>query len=72
MVSIELTAREELVVKLIADGLRNEDIARVMGVTSVHVVKNWIRAIYDKSGFDNRVEIALWYVRYRELRKGEK
>lgn len=72
MVSIELTAREELVVKLIADGLKNEDIARIMGATSVHVVKNWIREIYNKSGFSNRVELALWYVRYREVLKGEK
>lgn len=63
-----LTAREELIVKLVADGMKNAEIARVLGTTE-HMIKNQLRVIYDKSGLGNRVELALWYVRYREGRK---
>ena len=34
--------------------------ARAIGTTR-QVVKNYLRAIYDKLGFDNRVELALWH-----------
>ena len=29
--------------------------------TTEHVVKNYLRVIYDKLGLWNRVELALWY-----------
>jgi DNA-binding NarL/FixJ family response regulator len=63
-----LTVREEEIVALIASGMKNREIAVTLGTTE-HMVKNWIRAIYDKSGFDNRVQLSLWYVRYREGRE---
>lgn len=50
---------------LVAKGLRNEDIAREMRTTK-YMIGNELVRIYDKSGFSNRVELALWYVRYRE------
>lgn len=37
-----------------------------MGTTE-HVVKNYLRVVYDKLGFGNRVELALWH----EARKHE-
>lgn len=47
---------------LVADGLKNRDIATLMG-RSEHVVKNYLRTIYDKLGLWNRTELALWYVK---------
>lgn len=56
-----LTQRQLRVVELVAEGLTNREIAQQIG-TSEYVVKNYLRAIYDRLGFSNRVELALWYV----------
>lgn len=48
------------VAKLVNQGMKNAEIAAVIG-TSDHVIKNYMRVIFDKLGFDNRVEVALWY-----------
>ena len=53
--------REHRVIQLVAEGLKNRDVAREIGTTE-HVVKNYLRVIYDKLGMWNRVELALWYV----------
>jgi len=58
----ELTEKELFIAMLVADGLRNPDIAVIIG-TSEHVVKNKLKMIYDKLGFWNRTELALWYVK---------
>jgi len=58
--------RENRVIELVAQGLKNRDVAHAIGTTE-HVVKNYLRAIYDKLGLWNRVELALWY----ESRKQE-
>lgn len=55
-----LTEREQRTIALVAQGLKNCEIARVMGTTE-YVVKNYLRVIYDKIGVWNRVELALWY-----------
>jgi DNA-binding NarL/FixJ family response regulator len=52
--------REHRVIELVAQGLRNRDVATEIGTTE-HVVKNYLRVIYDKLGLWNRVELALWY-----------
>jgi DNA-binding NarL/FixJ family response regulator len=54
------TEREQQVIELVASGLRNREIARAIGTTE-HVIKNYLRHIYDKLGLWNRVELALWY-----------
>jgi len=56
----EPSAREQRVIQLVAQGLKNREIAAAMGTTE-HVVKNYLRVIYDKLGLWNRVELALWY-----------
>ena len=58
--------RESQVIELVAQGLKNRDVAHAIGTTE-HVVKNYLRVIYDKLGLWNRVELALWY----ESRKQE-
>lgn len=40
--------------------MKNRDVADAIGTTE-HVVKNYLRVIYDKLGLWNRVELALWY-----------
>jgi len=53
-------AREQRVIELVAQGLKNSEVAQSIGTTE-HVVKNYLRSIYDKLGLWNRVELALWY-----------
>jgi len=57
--------REHRVIELVAEGLKNKEVAEAIGTTE-HVVKNYLRVIYDKLGLWNRVELALWY----ESRRG--
>jgi DNA-binding NarL/FixJ family response regulator len=52
--------REQRVIELVAQGLKNKEVADEIGTTE-HVVKNYLRTIYDKLGLWNRVELALWY-----------
>jgi DNA-binding NarL/FixJ family response regulator len=52
--------REQLVIELVAQGLKNKEVADAIGTTE-HVIKNYLRSIYDKLGLWNRVELALWY-----------
>jgi DNA-binding NarL/FixJ family response regulator len=55
-----LSPRQEQVTQLVAHGLKNSEVAEAIG-TSRFVVMNQLRAIYDKLGLWNRVELALWY-----------
>jgi DNA-binding NarL/FixJ family response regulator len=52
--------REQRVIELVARGLKNKEVADEIGTTE-HVIKNYLRTIYDKLGLWNRVELALWY-----------
>lgn len=46
----------------VAEGLRNTDIAVTLGTTE-NTIKQRLRALYDKLGLWNRVELALWYIK---------
>jgi DNA-binding NarL/FixJ family response regulator len=58
--SRDLNKTEQRVVALVAQGLKNSEIADAIGTTEF-VVKKHLRVVYDKLGLWNRVEIALWY-----------
>jgi DNA-binding NarL/FixJ family response regulator len=60
--SKRLTPKEERIIALVAQGLKNSDIAAIVGTTE-YVVKNYLKAIFDKTGMWNRLELALWYVK---------
>ncbi len=60
--------REKRVIELVAQGLKNREVAHAIGTTE-HVVKNYLRVIYDKLGLWNRVELALWYESRRDDRQ---
>lgn len=59
--------REQYIIQRVAEGLKNREIADSLGTTE-HVVKNYLRLIYDKLGLWNRVELALWYEARRHER----
>jgi DNA-binding NarL/FixJ family response regulator len=56
--------RDERIIDLVSRGLNNRDIAREIGTTE-HVVKNYLRVIYDKLGMWSRLELALWHISRR-------
>jgi DNA-binding NarL/FixJ family response regulator len=56
----KLSGRQRRVVALLARGLKNREIATMLGI-GTHVVRNYISTVYDKVGVNNRVELALWY-----------
>jgi DNA-binding NarL/FixJ family response regulator len=57
---------ERRVIRLVAEGMTNKEVAKVIGTTE-HVVKNYLRVIYDKLGVWSRLELALWYESRREV-----
>ncbi len=59
--------REQQVIELVAQGRTNRGVAEALGI-SEYAVKNDLRIIYNKLGFWNRVELALWY----EARRNER
>ncbi len=56
-----LTKREEEVVRLLAEGMQNRDIARELKL-SEHTIKNYLFHIFDKLGASSRVELVLYAV----------
>jgi len=46
------------VIELVAEGLNNKEVAEAIGTTE-HVVKNYLKVIYDKLGLWSRLELAL-------------
>jgi DNA-binding NarL/FixJ family response regulator len=52
--------RQLQIIKLVAQGLKNREIAEKLGISS-KVIKNYLGNIYRKIGVRNRVELALWY-----------
>lgn len=56
-----LTKREEEVVRLVAEGMQNRDIAGELGL-SEHTVKNYLFHIFEKLGVSSRVELVLYAV----------
>jgi DNA-binding NarL/FixJ family response regulator len=60
-----LTRREEDVVRLVADGLKNREIAVRLKVKE-HSVRNYIYRIFEKLGVSSRVELVLYVFSHRE------
>lgn len=56
-----LTPREREVLRRVALGLCDDDIALALGV-SRRTVYNWVFSLQEKLGFENRVQIALYYL----------
>lgn len=56
-----LSPREKQVVESIAEGLSNQEIAKVLGIAE-HTVKNHLFKIYNKLGISTRVELILFAI----------
>lgn len=54
-----LTRREQEIVQLVAEGMRNEEISRKLSVTE-HTIRNYLTHIFDKLGMSSRVELVLY------------
>jgi DNA-binding NarL/FixJ family response regulator len=65
-----LTAREEQVVALVADGLTNREIAGELGLRE-DTIKTYLFRIFDKLGMSSRVELALYVVHHGEHHPAE-
>jgi DNA-binding NarL/FixJ family response regulator len=65
-----LTKREEEVVRLVAEGLQNRDIASALKL-SEHTIKNYLFHIFDKLGVSSRVELVLYAVSSSSRRTAE-
>jgi DNA-binding NarL/FixJ family response regulator len=62
-----LSAREADVVRCVAEGLTNREIARRLKLTE-HTVKNYLFRIFDKLGVSSRVEVVLYALGTGEAR----
>ena len=62
-----LTRREEEVVRLVADGMKNAEIAQSLGVAE-HSIRNYLYRIFDKLGVSSRVELILYAFNQRDQR----
>jgi DNA-binding NarL/FixJ family response regulator len=54
-----LSRREEDVVGLVAEGMKNREIAQALHVTE-HTISNYLYAIFNKLGVSSRVELILY------------
>lgn len=59
---LQLSSREKDVLRLIARGMTNQEIAQRLFI-SPHTVKNHVSHIYQKIGMDDRTKVALWAIR---------
>jgi DNA-binding CsgD family transcriptional regulator len=57
-----LSSKQLRIAQWVSCGLKNKEIAVAEGTTE-HVIKNYMRDLYNILGFSNRVEIALWCVK---------
>jgi DNA-binding NarL/FixJ family response regulator len=60
-----LTRREDEVVRLVADGLKNREIAQRLKVKE-HSIRNYVYRIFEKLGVSSRVELILYAFSRRE------
>jgi DNA-binding CsgD family transcriptional regulator len=61
-----LTPREFEIVGWIVKGKTNKEIATILSLTE-HTIKNYLLRVFEKIGCDNRVTLAVRYVREVEL-----
>jgi DNA-binding NarL/FixJ family response regulator len=56
-----LTRREKSIIACLVQGWRNREIAETLKI-SEQTVKNHLRAVYDKVGVSDRLELALYAI----------
>jgi DNA-binding NarL/FixJ family response regulator len=53
--------KELQIVEMVTAGYKNRDVARMVGTTE-QTIKNYLKVIYDKTGVDSRLQLALWWM----------
>lgn len=61
----DFSPRDRRIIRLVAAGRKNAEIGQALGI-STYVTKNYLQSIYERLGFSNRVELALWYIARKE------
>ena len=61
-----LTRKEMQIVALLVQGCKNKEIAMRL-TTKEQVIKNYLRCVFDKTGVSDRLELALFVIRHRNL-----
>lgn len=56
-----LTPKQWQIARLVTCGLKNADIGKALGKTR-YVIAKYLGEIYDKTGQDDRLNLALWYL----------
>lgn len=64
----KLGKRHRKICALVTLGMTNREIAEHL-VTTEQVVKNYLRAIYDRTGMGNRIELAVFILSKAELHR---
>ena len=59
--NVLLSKREEEIVLLVAEGLRNREIAAQLNL-SEHTIRNYLFRVFDKLGISNRSELILYFM----------
>jgi DNA-binding CsgD family transcriptional regulator len=67
---LSFSPKEAQILRLVSEGMKNKEVGNVLGTTE-HVVKNYLRSVYDKTGQSSRTELALWYVYQTEIKEKE-
>ena len=57
-----LSEKQKRIIGLVAEGMKNSEIAAVIGTTEGSV-KEYMRTIYDVTGMWTRLELTMWYLR---------
>jgi DNA-binding NarL/FixJ family response regulator len=63
-----LSKREEEIARLVAEGLSNRQISQRLTL-SEHTVKNYLFRVFEKIGVSTRVELALYALNRRQIRR---
>jgi DNA-binding NarL/FixJ family response regulator len=58
--ALQIFPKAYSIAALVAQGLKNNEVARVLGTTE-GVVKNYLRTLYEGSGMSNRTEFCGWW-----------
>ena len=60
-----ITPREKEVINLIIEGKTNSEIAGILFI-SIHTVKSIVENIFLKTGFHNRMQVAMWFLKNKK------
>jgi two-component system nitrate/nitrite response regulator NarL len=64
---VTLTERQWQIVRMVTEGMMNKEIGAAIGITELGM-KNHLHRIFDVTGMNSRLELALWYLGREEAK----